>query len=364
MRYSKAAVFIEAGKPLECQLFELPEKLPAGAVICRVRMSTICGSDLHTIYGRRQEPAPLILGHEILGEVVAMGDPLPNNPSVEPLVVGDRVTWSVMASCGSCFYCMKKLPQKCENLRKYGHTCCLEPPHLLGGYAEYIYLFPGTAIYRVSDSIPDEVAVPANCSLSTAINAMEMIRFQSGETVLIQGAGMIGLNLIALCKEAGAAKIIVTDIDANRLAYAARFGADACFNVADCELEESGAAIQNLTGGHGVDVAFEVCGNQKVIAQAIEALRIGGRYLIAGLVMPGNNLDFDANILTRKCLTVTGIHNYRPDHLLRGLCFLEQHARKYPFADLVSASFSLDEINQAIETAATGEHVRVAVRCL
>ena len=361
MSYSKAAVFTEVGQPLQHQQFELPTELPPGAALCRVRMSTICGSDLHTIYGRRQEPAPLILGHEIIGEIVALGGHLENSNSVEPLSVGDRVTWSVMASCGTCFYCMRKLPQKCEKLRKYGHTCCLDAPHLTGGYAEHIYLFPGTAIYRVPDSISDEVAVPANCALSTVINAMEMIRFQSGETVLIQGAGMLGLNLVALCKEAGASKIIVTDADADRLAFAARFGANACFNVADCNQEELNSAIRNLTGGYGVDVAFEVCGNRAAVKQATEVLRIGGRYLIAGLVSPGNDLGIDGNLLTRKCLTVTGIHNYRPDHLLRGLCFLEQNAQKYPFADLVSASFSLDDINQAVKVAATGEHVRVAV---
>lgn len=361
MTYSKAAVFTEVGKPLESQLFELPETLPPGAALCRVRMSTICGSDLHTIFGRRQEPAPLILGHEILGEIVALGDLPENNQSVEPLVVGDRVTWSVMASCGSCFYCKRKLPQKCEKLRKYGHTCCLEAPHLTGGYAEHIYLFPGTAIYRVPETIPDEVAVPANCALSTVINGMEMIRFQAGETVLIQGAGMLGLNLVALCKEAKAAKIIVTDTDANRLAFAARFGADACFNVARCDLKQLTAAIRNLTDGYGVDVAFEVCGNRAAVVQALEVLRIGGRYLVAGLVSPGNDLGIDGNLLTRKCLTVTGIHNYRPDHLLRGLCFLEQNHLKYPFASLVSESFPLAEINQAVGVAATGKHVRVAV---
>ncbi|MHC4582279.1 MAG: alcohol dehydrogenase catalytic domain-containing protein, partial [Planctomycetota bacterium] len=172
-------------------------------------MSTICGSDLHTISGRRAEPAPLILGHEIIGEIVALGSDLKKDGFGDKLQVGDRVSWSVMASCGRCFYCELDLPQKCAKLRKYGHTCCNEPPHLTGGYAEYIYLFPGTAIYKIPADISDKIATPANCALSTVINAVETIGLNKGETVLIQGAGLLGLNLVALAVDAGAKKIFV-----------------------------------------------------------------------------------------------------------------------------------------------------------
>jgi putative phosphonate catabolism associated alcohol dehydrogenase len=359
---SRAAVFRQTGQPLVIEPFDLPERIEPGAAVCKVRMSTICGSDLHTIAGRRQEPAPLILGHEILGEVVALGDPPPRNGAAEPLGVGDRVTWSIMASCGECFYCNRRLPQKCLRLRKYGHTCCLDPPHLTGGYAEHIYLFPGTAVFRVPDGLSDEVATPANCALSTVVNAVETIGLARGETVLIQGAGMLGLNLVALCKEAGAAVVIVTDVSADRLAFASRFGADACFNLADEPPDEVVAAVRSLAGGYGVDVAFEVCGNRNAVDQAVKSLRIGGRYLIAGLVTPGSDLGLEGNVLTRNCLTVKGIHNYHPDHLAQALQFLEQHGEKYPYADMVGATFSLSEINEAVRVAASGKHIRVAIR--
>lgn len=326
-------------------------------------MSTICGSDLHTIFGRRQEPAPLILGHEILGEVAALGDGADRSASGEPLRVGDRVTWSIMASCGECFYCRKSLPQKCLRLIKYGHTCCRDAPHLTGGYADYIYLFPGTAVYHVPENLPDEIATPANCALSTVINATETAELAPGETVLIQGAGMLGLNLIALCKEAGAGKVIVTDAMTRRLEVASRFGADACLNPNDYQPDEMVAAVRALSeGGHGVDVAFEVCGNRAAVDQAVRSLRIGGRYVVAGLVTPGSNLDIDGNQLTRKYLTVSGIHNYHPKHLNEAIRFLEEHAHKYPYAEIVAATFPLDEINEAVRVAATEEHVRVAVR--
>lgn len=358
----RAAVFSEVGKPLQLEPFEVPGELERGAALCKVRMSTICGSDLHTIFGRRIEPAPLILGHEIIGEVAVLGEGLDRDRFGDPLRVGDRVTWSIMACCGECFYCRHDLPQKCVHLHKYGHTCCHDPPHLTGGYADYIHLSPGTAVYRVPESLSDEIATPANCALSTVIHAAESIGVASGEAVLIQGAGLLGLNLIALCREAGARKIFVTDVQERRLALAARFGADACFNAAETDSDQLVHDIVQLSGGHGVDVAFEVCGAAEAVPVAIRALRIGGRYLVAGLVAPGSDLGLDGNQLTRKCLTLKGIHNYRPEHLGQALRFLEAHAADYPYAELTGAAFTVDRINEAVEAAASGKFVRVAVK--
>ncbi len=360
----KAAVFSEVGKPLEMRQFKLPHKLEPGAALCKVKMSTICGSDLHTISGRRTESAPLILGHEIIGEIVALGSDLKNDGFGDKLEVGDRVSWSIMASCGRCFYCKLDLPQKCEKLHKYGHTCCNEPPHLTGGYAEYIYLFPGTAIYKIPADIPDEIVTPANCALSTVINAVETIGLDKKENVLIQGAGLLGLNLVALAVEAGVKKIFVTDVVKSRLDLAGKFGANFCINVKDLACKEVVSQIRNQTDGYGVDVAFEICGVKEAVGLAVESLRIGGRYLIAGLVMPGSDLGIDGNLLTRKYLTIKGIHNYNPKHLGMALRFLEKYSQKYPYDELVGRVLSLSQINEAVELASTGKHIRIGVRTI
>lgn len=360
---SKAAVFAEVGKPLELVQFPVPETLEPDAALCRISMSTICGSDLHTVSGRRTEPTPLILGHEIVGEIVALGKGLERDGFGNKLQIGDRVSWSIMAFCGRCFYCMRDLPQKCVDLRKYGHTCCNEWPSLTGGYAEYIYLLPGTAIFKVPDNLPDEIATPANCALATVVNGAETIGLSQGETVLIQGAGLLGLNLIALAAEAGAKSIAVTDINQKRLDLALRFGADLCLNVKDLTSKDVLSQIRRQTDGYGVDVAFEVSGAKDTIALAAEALRIGGRYLIAGLTRPGIVLDIDGNQVTRKCLTIKGVHNYKPIHLARALRFLEKYCEKYPYAQLVGRTYPLSEINEALRVAESGEHIRVAVQC-
>ena len=325
-------------------------------------MSTICGSDLHTISGRRAEPTPSILGHEIIGEIIALGPGLDHDSFGEELRLGDRVSWSIMASCGQCFYCKLDLPQKCEHLFKYGHLCSNDPPHLTGGYAEYIYLFPGTAIYKVPDGIPDEIATPANCALSTVVNAAETIGINRGETVLIQGAGLLGLNLVALASQAGARNIIVTDISESRLKLASKFGAHVCLDAKQSSSEEILSEIHRLTDSHGVDVAFEVCGERTVATQAVNALRVGGRYLIAGLVSPGSDLGIDGNQVTRKCLTIKGIHNYRPEHLGKALRFLETNWQKYPYAELLGRTFPLSQINEAVLLGASSRYIRVGIR--
>ncbi len=359
---SRAAVFSKPGQSLTIETFETPDQIEPGAALCKVRMSTICGSDLHTIFGRRQEPTPIILGHEIVGEIVALGAGLAQDGFGNPLNVGDRVSWSIMASCGQCYYCRLELPQKCCSLRKYGHTSCAEPPHLTGGYAEYVYLFPGTAIFRVPESLSDEIATPANCALSTVINAVETIGLGRGENVLIQGAGLLGLNLVALCREAGADQIHVSDVSPRRLELARRFGAGYCWNVAEDSGGTAAERVLEHTGGHGVDVAFEVCGSPPAAVDGVRSLRIGGRYLVAGLVSPGSDLALDGNQLTRKYLTLKGIHNYHPKHLGKALEFLERNAATYPYAELVGAAFPLEEINQAVDVAAAGQFVRVAVK--
>ncbi|MBN1555504.1 MAG: zinc-binding dehydrogenase [Phycisphaerae bacterium] len=357
-----AAVFTEVGQPLVLRQFDVPETLEPGAALCGITMSTICGSDLHTIRGRRAEPAPLILGHEILGEIIELGEGLTRDGFGEELRVGDRVSWTIMACCGECFYCRNDLPQKCEHLRKYGHSCCEEPPHLTGGFAEYIYLSPGTTVFKVPSNVPDDVATPANCALATVVHAAEAIELKAGETVLIQGAGLLGLNLIALAKQACAKQIFVTDISPDRLAMAKKFGATTTLNVKESAESDVLATIREKTDSRGVDVAFEVCGVKEGVAPAIRALRIGGRYLIAGLVTPGANLGIDGNQVTRKCLTIRGIHNYKPRHLGTALKFLAEYYQRYPYAELVGAMYPLSEINQAVEAAESGKFVRVGIQ--
>ena len=359
MDIAKTAVLYTIGKPLVIKNIIIPP-LKSGAVLCRIKITTICGSDIHTVKGLRNEPLPLILGHEAVGEIVD----IKASPDTKGLKKGDIVTWAIAVSCGKCFFCRKKLPQKCVSLYKYGHSSVKKWPFLTGGLSEYIYLLPGSAIYKIPQEISQkEILATANCTLATAVNAIENISFKKGETALVQGAGLLGLYITSLLRVKGASVIIVTDVNPDRLKLAGEFGADYTFNI-----QETGSS-QNLqktaretTGGYGIDNAFEACGNPESIKDGIESLRIGGKYLIAGMVTANSEIVLSGNNIIRKCLTLKGIHNYRPDHLEKGIDFMKKYINKFPFQKIIGASYSLGDVNEAFKEASSGKYIRVGIK--
>ena len=259
MEKARAAVFAGPGEPLRLESFPLPRP-GSSQLLVRVRCSSICGSDLHTYQGRRQTPTPTILGHEILGEVIETGPGPPvRTLDGEAVGVGDRISWSIAASCGQCFFCRRSLSQKCERLFKYGHES-LRPEHLFnGGLAEVCHLIAGTPVVSVPEGLPDEVACPANCATATVMAAMRAGGGCRGEIVLIQGAGMLGLTACALARSRGASQIIVCDIDETRLKQAERFGASHCVAVGEGP-EMLVRTVMEISRGRGVDLALELSG--------------------------------------------------------------------------------------------------------
>jgi putative phosphonate catabolism associated alcohol dehydrogenase len=330
---------------------------PAGHILARVRMATICGSDLHSVSGRRLEPAPSILGHEIVAEIVELGEGVTDAASGARLEQGDRVTFTIMAYCGNCENCRAGLPQKCESLFKYGHTRIHDGLPLSGGYAEYVYLRPGTAIFHVPTELSDKEICPANCALATVINGLETIEVNAGDRVLVQGSGLLGIYCTMLLKERGASEVVVTDVADGRLDAATRLGADEALNVTGMDDEKLISAL----GKSRFDCVVQVCGNPSVVWPGIQMLRLRGRYLIMGLLSAGSNFTVDADTVARHYLTIKGTHNYAPRHLASGLDFLVRARSKLDFDSLVGAVMPLSDINHAFDEAATRSAVRVAI---
>jgi len=257
-----------------------------------------------------------------------------------PLAIGDRITWSVAARCGSCFFCRDGLPQKCERLFKYGHEPISERHPLSGGLADYCHLAPGTAICRVPSELSDAVACPANCATATVAAAVRYAGPCAGRVVLIQGAGMLGLTAAAMAGLEGAREVIVCDTVADRLARADRFGATRTAH-ADDDGSSLRAAVEQATSGRGVDVALDLSGAPAAMEAGIDLLRIGGRYVWVGAVFPARPLSVSAETVVRKVLSIQGVHNYAPEDLRKALEFLE-HAQ-YPFEELIAETFALED---------------------
>ena len=358
---SLAAVFHESGVPLTLETYPLPHLGP-GEVLVRITCATICGSDVHTFLGRRSTPVPTILGHEIIGVVAAAHRDQPACDYTGRLLqMGDRVTWSIAASCGNCFFCQRDVPQKCEQLFKYGHEQVVPEHPLSGGLAEYCHLAAGTAVVTVPNALPDVVACPANCATATVAAALRVGALCPGESVLIQGAGMLGLTAAAMASSRGAQQVIVCDVDAGRLGRAVQFGATQTLLVSEDERELI-AAVQELTEDRGVDLAVEMSGATSAVQTGVKLPRVGGRYVLIGSTFPTPPVELDPEAVVRRCLSIAGNHNYKPGDLADAVSFLSQHGRDFPFADLVHDAFLLEQSEEAFKHAINGKRLRVAVR--
>jgi alcohol dehydrogenase len=357
----RAAVMHAPRQNLDIQRYPLPE-VARDCILVKVTCCTICGSDVHTWSGRRDSAVPIILGHEIVGTIAAKGAAVTHDSADRPLAVGDRITWTLMDTCGKCYYCRQKgLMMKCRHLKKYGHDSCEAPPHFVGGFAEYCYLTPGTCVIKLPDTVSDEQAAPANCALATVVAGWEAAGIRPLENAWIQGAGALGIYAAALAKHYGCGKIIVSDVLDHRLEIVRLFGATDTLNTRRMDDAEVVAAVRHLTGGFGVDCVLEVAGCADLIPPGLQGLRIGGRLIEIGNSFPDARFSYDACDFVWRRLTLAGVHNYDTRHLQMGIDFLAASSGEFPFEKLVTHRFDLDEINAALQMAVSGEAIRVAV---
>lgn len=312
-----------------------------------IDLATVCGSDLHTVAGRRPTPVPGVLGHEQVGRVVAVGPGDPprclDGTAVEP---GLRVVWSVTASCERCARCRKNMPQKCLELRKYGHEPLDEQAPLSGGFATHCVLLPGTTIVAVPAEVPDQVAAPASCATATVAAVLAAAGPVGGGTrALVSGTGMLGLTAVAMLAEAGA-EVLAVDPDPVRREQAVRFGASAT--------ADAGAVAE-------VDLAVELSGAAGAVQSCVDNLAVGGVVVLAGSVSPGPDVRIDPERLVRGLHRLVGVHNYRPADLQTAVGFLTRNHRTRPFAELVTGRYRLDELDAAFAAASRGPAPRQAV---
>jgi putative phosphonate catabolism associated alcohol dehydrogenase len=359
---ARAAVFEGVGRPFSVRELALEGPPPGGAVV-QVAMATVCGSDVHSWSGRRPTPAPGILGHEMVGVLAALGDGDVADLHGEPLRVGDRVTWSEYAACWRCDRCLRLgLPQKCRQLRKYGHESIAEPPGLTGGFAQYCHLWPGTPVLRVPPAVTDAEAVTVNCAGATMAAVVEAAGIGVGDGVVIQGLGALGLWGVALARAAGAGAVIGLDVVEERLELAKRFGADLVLAPGEASPRSRRELLLRDHGAiDGADVVIETTGAASALREGLGLLRPGGRYVTAGLVLPAAPVEVDASLLVRGMLTVRGVHNYHPRHLARALDFAARCRDRVPLAELVGVRLPLDAVGDAFANAAARRGARTAI---
>jgi D-arabinose 1-dehydrogenase-like Zn-dependent alcohol dehydrogenase len=345
----KAAVFFGPGKPFEIRDVTVPEIEP-DAVLIKVSLANVCGSDLH--FWRGDAPLRLpedgwIFGHEMMGRVAKLGARVKTDSLGRPLREGDRVAYTYFYPCGRCYVCLNgesaACPAKIERPRGPKDF-----PHFHGAFAEYYYLRPGGAIFLVPDALDDALVSPVNCALSQVIFGLHQVGLRFGGSVVIQGAGGLGIQAAAVAKDMGAATVIVIDQLAGRLELARQFGADHTINLKEItDRKERIARVRTLTGGVGVDIACDFVGFPQVIGEGIEMLRAGGTYLEIGTISRGAKMELEPSQLVWGAKKIVGVIMYDAWVIPRALDFLVRNKARWPFDKLISHTYPLEQINTA-----------------
>lgn len=355
---AEAYAFMGPGVPIE-RIAVVDAVVREGEVLVEVELATVCGSDLHTSSGARPGPAPSILGHEQVGRVVACG---PGEPprDLDRLVLepGMRIVWAVTVDCGECRTCRRGIPNKCERLRKYGHERIGGTWQLNGGIATHVHLLARTPIVRVPDHLPAAVLAPASCATATVaavLSSAEEIGPLDGEVVLVSGCGMLGLTAVAMANGRGAI-VVATDPVFERRSLALQFGAALAVPPDDGEVRGALAALEVP----GFGVGFELSGANAAIELLLRTAEVGATIVLAGSVFPAPPVEVSAELVVRRLLTLRGVHNYRPEHLVQAVQFLEAAPHDL-FAALVGEVVPFDEAVRALTTPPT-TGARVGVR--
>ncbi len=341
------AAVLHAPRDLRLEHVPTPEPGP-GEVVLDIEATTLCGTDLRLISGAKTSGVRpgVVLGHEIAGRVAALGE------GVSGVRVGDQATVSIVVSCHRCHACLNDREHLCENLRLIGYG-------IDGGFAERM-LVPADAVAS-GNLVVTPHEIPATTlalaePLSCVLNGARQVRVQPGETVVVLGAGPIGLLHAQLARVAGAGQVIVTNRSAHRRELALRLGATRALDPATADVR---AAVVEATGGRGADVVIVAVGAAELAGQALALAGIGGRVSYFAGFPKGSTAEVDANLIHYNELIVTGGSNARRADVVRAVDLLS--AGVIDAESLVTNQVPLSRFEEAIALVSGRTGVKTAV---
>ena len=362
------AALLEAGRtPLQVVDDVEVGDLGARQVLVRVQHCGVCHSDLTIMDSESPAPLPMILGHEAAGIVEAVG------PGVRTVAPGDHAVLVAVALCGLCYWCVRGEPTCCLEARSFmtgslpDGTIALsrkeQPVYRglgVGGFGEYV-VTTDNAVVRIEPDIPLELASVIGCAIQTGVGAvLNTAKVEPGATVLVMGLGGIGISVVQGARLAGASRIIVTDLLAERREAAAHFGATDAVDPTTDDLVET---CQRLTGGIGDGYAFDAAGSARLVEAGLKATRVGGTTVCVGAPSADQSVSISPAVLflvqEKKllgCLYGSGnAHREIPmlvSQWRRGALDLEA---------MVSFTRPLDDINLAFDDLRAGRGIRTVL---
>jgi threonine dehydrogenase-like Zn-dependent dehydrogenase len=351
-----AAVITQLEGELELWRVPIPE-LPPGAALIRVDAATLCGTDAHRWAGHLpSNDVPFVPGHETCGTIVDLRGDIRDILNV-PLAPGDRVI-SSYAHCGHCYYCrVTRQTTLCEQNTVYG---AWHPEKLLGGCAEYQIFPAGTSLVRVPETVPPALAASAACALRTVMHAFELAgAIAAYESVLVLGAGPLGLYATAVARDRGAARVFAAGAPPTRLAVASAWGADEVLDLdALPDLDDRVAWIRERTGGRGADLVFN-CASSAAFVDGLRMVRPGGRFVSLG-TSGGPPLALDPDLLFRG-VRIGTVVMAEARHFFEAIEFLATRRERFPFERLLSNRFALAETTGALRGMAALREIKPVI---
>jgi threonine dehydrogenase-like Zn-dependent dehydrogenase len=371
-----AATLVEPGR-YELREYPLPEVAP-GCVLIKMEMSGICGTDKHTFqgyaaqYGGRELQFPIIQGHENVGIVAEIGG---NGEYTDfegvPLHVGDRVVVGANVCCGECYYCRHDFPYYCcEKTTDYGNNLSAKnPPHLFGGWSQFMYIVPGSFLVKVPDDLPSEVAVlteifAVSVGLDRAkqMSAFPNESFRFDDTVVVFGVGPLGMCFLMKARMLGAGTIIAVDLSDYRLNFAKRLGADHVINAGATSKAERLQLIKDLTNGRGADMVVECAGVPQIVPEALEMLRVGGLLVEAGNFSDLGEVSISPHRhLCAKNVRILGVGGEEPAAYGPSMRQMARYLKNYPLQEFVTHRYPLREVDAAVQKSVEAESMKVVL---
>jgi S-(hydroxymethyl)glutathione dehydrogenase / alcohol dehydrogenase len=349
----RAAVFREPGVPFSVEELDLQDPRQ-GEVLVKIAATGVCHSDWHLMTGATHHPAPVVVGHEGAGVVHEVG------PEVSGLATGDHVALSWAPNCGQCFYCAKGRPSLCQaylepiwagtmmdgTTRLSQNGAPVYHFSALACFAEYA-IVPEQCCVRMPQDVPLEIAALIGCAVTTGVGAvLNTAKVEKGSSVVIIGAGGVGLSTLLGANLAGAEQIIVIDRTAARLALATTLGATATFlNSDDC-----GESVRSLTAGRGADYVFEAVGSPSLQELAFDLTRPGGTTILAGISAMGSATNLPGSLITRQEKTIMGSYYGTCDPARDFPAYAQLYREgKLPLDRLIGKRYPLEQINDAYQ---------------
>ena len=362
---SRGMVLEAFNAPLVERQAPVPDPEP-GAIVVDVVYGGICGTDVHLHHGNLPMPTPVILGHETVGRVVKLGAGVTTDLTGAALAVGDSVAWASSIACGRCYWCLVERERTlCADRKIYGINQRFDTwPRLSGGWADSIYLQPGTAVFRLPDGIGFAQAIALGCAGPTAVHGvLHVTGIPVGSTVVVLGSGPVGIAAAMYAHLAGAAKVILVGGPGTRLDLAKSLGVGDVhidlFTVADPAERVRQVAAETI-GERGADVVLECAGVPSAVADGFAMARRNGKVLILGQYTDRGETPINPHVITRKQLTVLGSWAFSEGHYQEFVQSLPLLAARFDLARLITP-YPLAEANQALADVAAGRVMKAVL---